>query len=96
MAHIDQTSRRIVSAVAGFALAMTLMQVARARQRQRRGLTRRIDQMRRARCRSMSAVTSTLGGSTLRILLQNGSAVFASDHEVGRDGRQVADEVVGP
>lgn len=35
MLRIDQTSRRIVSAVAGCALAITLLQVARARQRQR-------------------------------------------------------------
>lgn len=37
MTHIDRTSRRIVSAVAGFAVAVTLIQVARARQRQRQG-----------------------------------------------------------
>ena len=37
MKQLDRTSRRVVSAVAGFALAMTLVQVARARQRQRQG-----------------------------------------------------------
>ena len=35
MTHIDRASRHVVSTVAGFALAMTLMQMARARQRQR-------------------------------------------------------------